>query len=92
MARRPSSDLDDLTVPKTEEAAPAAPQAALVSAAAHGTKMKAYAHTLSLRLTSEQYVRLRGYVIDQETKTGQRFSHQSIIEAALVEWLDRNGG
>lgn len=91
MARQPNATLDALMVPKDEPAQPVQ-AAAPAPAAAHGTKMKAYQHTLSLRLTGEQYQRLRGYVIEQETKTGQRFSHQAIIEAALTEWLDRNGG
>lgn len=92
MARRPNADLDALTVPKNEAAPPAPPAAPVpVSPIATG-KMKSYAHTLSLRLTAEQYGRLRGYVIAQETATGQRFAHQTIIEAALSEWLDRNGG
>jgi len=92
MARRPHADLDALTVPKGEPTPPAMPAAPAHAPAAPGTKMKAYAHTLSLRLTAEQYQRLRGYVREQEATTGQRFAHQTIIETALTEWLDRNGG
>jgi len=97
MARRPHADLDALTVPKGEPTPPAQAAApaqapAAPAMAAHGTKMKTYAHTLSLRLSAEQYGRLRGYVREQEAATGQRFAHQTIIETALAEWLDRNGG
>ena len=53
---------------------------------------KAYAHTLSLRLTAEQYRRLRRYVADQEEKTGRRVTHQAIIEEALAEYLTKMGG
>lgn len=91
MARRPNASLDALTVPKTEPAAPP-PAAPAPAQAVHGTKMRDYAKTLSLRLTADQYERLRGYVRDQEAQTRQRISHQAIIETALSEWLDRNGG
>lgn len=53
---------------------------------------KAYAHTLSLRLTAEQYRRLRRFVAAQEDATGERITHQGIIEAALVAYLDREEG
>ena len=52
---------------------------------------KAYAHTLSLRLSAVQYRRLRRYVAVQEDQTGRRLTHQAIIEAALSEYLDRQG-
>jgi hypothetical protein len=52
---------------------------------------KAYAHTLSLRLSATQYRRLRRYVAAQEDQTGRRLTHQAIIEAALSEYLDRQG-
>ena len=81
MAKRP--DLDSLVVPKGGKSQPAPS----VEAGAKG-----YAHTLSLRLTAEQYRRLRRYVADQEDKTGKRITHQAIIEAALDEHLTRLGG
>jgi hypothetical protein len=84
MTRRPQADLDSLTVPKEGGEVPAA---APVSG-----KMQGYAHTLSLRLSAEQYRRLRRYVTEAEDRTGQRVSHQSVIESALAEWLDRHGG
>lgn len=82
MATRPKTDLDSLSVPKGD-AAPAV--------LSEGAGAKGYAHTLSLRLTAEQYRRLRRYVADQEDKTGKRTTHQAIIEAALGEYLAKRG-
>ncbi len=82
MAKRP--DLDSLVVPKGSDAlAPAAPP---------DGGSKGYAHTLSLRLTADQYRRLRRFVADQEDKTGKRATHQAIIETALDEYLTKRGG
>ena len=86
MTRRPQADLDALTVPKGDSA----PQTA--TSEPPGREMKVYAHTLSLRLTGEQYRRLRRYVAAQEEATGQRIPEQSIIERALTVWLDNHGG
>lgn len=84
MAKRP--DLDSLVVPKggaqVVETTPAAEQGA----------PKGYAHTLSLRLTAEQYRRLRRFVADQEDKTGKRITHQAVIEVALDGHLTKMGG
>lgn len=80
MSKRP--DLDSLVVRKSGDASAAAPTPA----------GKAYAHTLSLRLTAEQYRRLRRFVAAREDRTGERITHQAIIEAALAEYLDRQGG
>ena len=52
---------------------------------------KAYAHTLSLRLTAEAYRRLRLHARAIEDQTGQRATHQAIIETALAEYLARQG-
>ncbi len=82
MAKR---DLDDLIVPKAGEPASAATAPAEMTG-------KAYAHTLSLRLTADGYRRLRRYVADQEEKTGKRTTHQAIIEAALDNYLTQLGG
>jgi hypothetical protein len=84
MARRPNADLDDLTVPKGADPQSAAP--------APAQELKAYAHTLSLRMTAEEYRRLRRYVASEEDRTGQRTTHQAVIMAALSEWLDKRGG
>ena len=53
---------------------------------------KNYAHTLSLRLTAEQYRRLRRYVARAEDEGRGRVTHQSVIETALAEYLDRQSG
>ena len=37
------------------------------------------------------YRRLRRYVAAQEHQTGRRLTHQAIIEAALAEYLYRQG-
>ena len=85
---RPKADLADLVVPK--DAAPTAVRGAeQPPATAAG---KGYAHTLSLRLTAEQYRRLRRHVAGVEDRTGRRLTHQAVIEAALGEYLDRQGG
>lgn len=83
MAKRP--DLDSLVVPKgaQPEASVASPETGLA---------KGYAHTLSLRLTADQYRRLRRFVADQEDKTSKRITHQGVIEVALDEYLTRMGG
>lgn len=80
MAKRP--DLDSLVVPKGDEAPAAASEAG----------SKSYAHTLSFRLTAEGYRRLRRFVADQEDRTGQRITHQALIEAALDAHLTKLGG
>lgn len=59
---------------------------------APGTAAKAYAHTLSLRLTADQYRRLRRFVAAREDATGERATHQAIIETALAEYLSREEG
>ena len=52
---------------------------------------KNYAHTLSLRLTAEQYRRLRHYVRRMEDEGRGRVTHQSLIETALGQFLEREG-
>lgn len=54
-----------------------------------GLEKRAYVHTLSLRLTSEQYRRLRRFVTTHEDRTDQRITHQAVLEAALADYLDR---
>lgn len=80
---RPKSDLDSLAVPKSAgpEETPARE--------AEGQERKAYAHTLSLRLSAEAYRRLRRFVVDQEERTGKRVTHQAVIEAALEDFLSK---
>ena len=94
MPPRPKASLDDLTVPKGVEPAAAAaggePAPAPSSTAPAGAVgLKNYAHTLSLRLTAEQYRRLRRYVARVEDEGHGRVTHQSVIEAALGEYLGR---
>ena len=83
MAKRP--DLDSLIVPKGGE------RASSTAAPSEGGA-KGYAHTLSLRLTAEQYRRLRRFGADQEEKTGKRTTHQASIETALDDYLNKAGG
>ena len=52
----------------------------------------AYAHTLSFRLTTEQYRQLRRFVTDYENRTDRRLTHQAVLEAALADYLDQNKG
>jgi hypothetical protein len=51
---------------------------------------KTYPHTLSLRLSSEQYRRLRRFVISFEDQTGQLRMQQAILRAALEAYFDQN--
>ncbi len=48
-----------------------------------------YVHTLSLRLTADQYRRLRRFVTGHEDRTGRRITHQAVLEAALDEYLEK---
>ena len=48
-----------------------------------------YVHTLSLRLTADQYRRLRRFVTGHEDRTGRRVTHQAVLEAALADYLSR---
>ena len=50
----------------------------------------AYVHTLSLRLTGEQYRRLRRFVTGHEDRAGQRITHQAVLETALGDYLERH--
>jgi hypothetical protein len=79
---RPKADLDAITVPKDSESRPAQ---------AEPPGQKGYAHTLSLRLTTEDYRALRRYVADQEDKTGKRVTHQSLLEGLLRSFLAEQG-
>lgn len=82
---RPKGDLGGLAMPKDAGASSG-------EATAPAAGGKAYAHTLSLRLTAEGYRRLRRHVVAIEEQTGQRVTHQAVIETALAEYLDRQGG
>jgi hypothetical protein len=77
-----------------EVSLPKAPVTTAVSgnAALPGLEKRAYVHTLSLRLTGEQYRRLRKFVTAHEEKTNQRITHQAVLETALGDYLDRHRG
>lgn len=51
---------------------------------------RAYAHTLTMRLTAEQYRRLRRFILREEDRAGRRFTHQALLERALSEYLDKH--
>ncbi len=53
-------------------------------------KQRREVHALSLRLDAEQYRRLRRFVTSHEDQTGQRVTHQALLEMALAEYLERN--
>ncbi len=92
MPPRPKGSLDDLTVPKGIEPG-LVPSGSLAQSAGPAViSAKNYAHTLSLRLTAEQYRRLRRYVARAEDEGQGRVTHQSVIETALAEYLERQGG
>jgi hypothetical protein len=84
MPARPRGDMDRLAVPKDQPETQA-------QSPAEGAP-RTYAHTLSFRLTADQYRRLRRYVAAEEDRSGRRITHQVIIEQALAEWLDKHGG
>ncbi len=81
MPTRPKGDLSSLAVPKD------APEPGAAAPETGGSK--GYAHTLSLRLTAEGYRRLRRHVAAEEERSGRRVTHQTIIEAALDEYLTK---
>ena len=68
-----------------------ASRATRIPTSLQATEQRAYVHTLSLRLTGEQYRRLRRFVTGHEDRTGKRITHQAVLEAALGEYLDLNG-
>ncbi len=75
---RPKGDLASLSVPKGD---------ALPAELHTAKKAKAYEHSLSLRLTAEDYRDLRRYTAEQEERTGNRLTHQALIEGLLLTFL-----
>jgi hypothetical protein len=65
------------------------PATAPDTAPAEVSARKEYAHTLSLRLTAEEFRRLRLYIVRLEERTGQQASQQEILKTALAEYLTR---
>jgi hypothetical protein len=63
--------------------------AAKAAASLPPAERQAYVHTLSLRLTADQYRRLRRFVTGYEDHTGQRLTHQAVLETALGDYLGR---
>jgi len=61
-----------------------------LSASHRRVDRRSYVHTLSLRLLERDYRRLRHFVTEREDRLGQRISHQSVLEAALLEYLSKN--
>jgi|ERR1700722_5236130 hypothetical protein len=84
MLRRPDKQGDHMAKRTLARQAP-------MPASLQAIDKRAYAHTLSLRLTADQYRRLRRFVTNHEDQTGQRITHQALLETALTEYLDRNG-
>jgi hypothetical protein len=81
MVRRPKADLGAITVPK-DTPSPSDPVHADQSSGLRG-----HQHTLSLRLTTDDYRALRRYVVDEEERTGRRITHQSVLESLLRSFL-----
>jgi len=48
-----------------------------------------HVHTLSLRLSDQDYRRLRRFVAVEEDKSGRRLTHQAVLETALRQFLER---
>ena len=53
-------------------------------------KKRGEVRALSVRLDDHQYRRLRRFVTRHENQTGQRVTHQSVLEIALAEYLERH--
>jgi hypothetical protein len=47
-------------------------------------------HALSVRLDHTQYRRLRRFATGHEARTGERITHQAILQNALAEYLERH--
>ena len=50
---------------------------------------RVYAHTLTVRLTAEQYRRLRRFVTGYEDRSRRRITHQAVFETALHDYLEK---
>lgn len=64
---------------------------ALTAREGDAQKRRGDVRAVSVRLDDEQYRRLRRFVTRHEDQTGQRVTHQAILEIALAEYLERNG-
>ena len=76
-------------VPQRGEAAPPPPSTAptaQTSSARANSDAEPRTKSLTLRLSEPRYQRLRRFAFDRDA------SHQEVIEAALIAYLDREGG
>jgi hypothetical protein len=48
-------------------------------------------HTLSVRLDDDDYRKLRSFIGERMMVTSERHTHQTVIEAALAEYMARHG-
>jgi hypothetical protein len=49
-----------------------------------------YAHTLTFRLTAQQYRRLRRFVTAHEERTDHKLAHQAVLQAALLDYIQQH--
>lgn len=67
-------------------AAPAPPPSPAASSSRPGSDAEPRTKALTLRLSEARYQRLRRFAFDRDA------SHQEVIEAALIAYLEREGG
>lgn len=72
--------------PATPALAPAPAPPPPASSSRSGTDAEPRTKSLTLRLSEPRYQRLRRFAFDRDA------SHQEVIEAALIAYLDREGG
>ncbi len=46
--------------------------------------------SLSVRLDHQQYSRLRQFLEEYQDQTGQKASHQAVLQIALLEYLEQH--
>ncbi len=92
-APRPSDVPQRGEAPSTPAAQPTAPPAAPApvsslptSSSRPGSDAEPRTKSLTLRLSESRYQRLRRFAFDRDA------SHQEVIEAALMAYLEREGG
>lgn len=82
MAKRPTGSLESISISKSSPVVPHQTTSRSSSKGSGITQPK-LAKALTLKLTEEEYERLRGYAF-----TTKR-SHQSVIREAVLEMLDK---
>jgi hypothetical protein len=86
MSKTTSKRLGDLIQPKGSASRPAeAPQRGQAVPASVTTAKEERKRSLTLKLTETQYQRLRKYGFTHEA------THQTVIETALMQFLDKEG-